>query len=126
MAKLNAQKLKISPTKIILSLNLMKITKYGLAPEEIEWRSLAGECFKTIFNMHKSEKIEKHHCRQDAYDVKKYSAKRKKLDTSVKKFLFLLRELERKLLQGDSINSLYRILVISSKQDIYHKENSTD
>lgn len=76
--------------------------------------------------MHKSEKIEKLHCRQDAYDVKKYSAKRKKLDASVKKFLFLLRELERKLLQGDSINSLYRILVISSKQDIYHKENSTD
>lgn len=95
MAKLNAQKLKISPTKIILSLNLMKSTKYGLAPEEIEWRSLAGECFKTIFNMHKSEKIEKLHCRQDAYDVKKYSAKRKKLDASVKKFLFLLRELER-------------------------------
>lgn len=73
----------------------MKSTKYGLAPEEIERRSLAGECFKIIFNMHKSEKIEKLHCRQDAYDVKKYSAKRKKLDASVKKFLFLLRELER-------------------------------
>ena len=54
--KLNAQKLKISPAKIVqnstLNMNLMKSTKYGLSPEEIEKRSLAGERFKTVFNMH--------------------------------------------------------------------------
>ena len=47
IAKLNAQKLKISPTKIIqnstLNMNIMKSLKYGLSPEEIERRSLAGE-----------------------------------------------------------------------------------
>ena len=40
IAKLNAQKLKITPTKIIqnsaLNMNTMKIEKYGLSPEEIE------------------------------------------------------------------------------------------
>ena len=41
-AKLNAQKLKITPTKIIqnsvLNINNMKSKKYGLSPEEIERR----------------------------------------------------------------------------------------
>ena len=40
IAKINIQKLKISPPKIIewstLNMNLMKSSKYGLSPEEIE------------------------------------------------------------------------------------------
>ena len=40
ISKLNAQKLKVIPTKIIqnstLNMNLMKSVKYGLLPEEIE------------------------------------------------------------------------------------------
>ena len=48
------------------------------SPEEIESRSLAGEGFKTVFNMHRIEKSPKLHCRLDRYDVMKYSAKRKK------------------------------------------------
>ena len=31
----------------------MKSVEYGLSPEEIESRSLAGERFKTVFNMHR-------------------------------------------------------------------------
>ena len=50
--KLNAQKLKISPPKIVqnstLNMNLMKGVKYGLSPKEIEKRSLASEHFKTF------------------------------------------------------------------------------
>ena len=65
MSKLNAQKLKISPVKIVqnstLNMNLMKSTKYGLSPEEIEKRSLAGERFKTVFNMHQIEKTQRLH-----------------------------------------------------------------
>ena len=83
VSKLNAQKLKISPTKIVqnstLNMNLMKSVKYGLSLEEIEKQSLAGERFKTVFNMHRIEKTNKLHRRLDRYDVKKYSAKRKKL-----------------------------------------------
>ena len=52
MSKLNAQKLKISPAKIVqnstLNMNLMKSTKYGLSPKEIEKQSLAGEQFKSL------------------------------------------------------------------------------
>ena len=57
IAKLNAQKLKISPTKIlqnsVLNMNIMKSVKYGLSTEEIEKWSLAGEWFKRVFNMHR-------------------------------------------------------------------------
>ena len=60
IAKLNVQKLKITPTKMIqnsaLNMNNMKSEKYGLSPEEIETRSLASEQFKTIFNMHRTKK----------------------------------------------------------------------
>ena len=45
IAKINAQKLKISPVKIIknliLNMNLMKSTKYGLSPEEIELTTIS-------------------------------------------------------------------------------------
>ena len=75
IAKLNAEKLQISPTKIIqnstLNMNLKKSVKYVLSPEGIEQRSLTGELFKTIFNMYRIEKAEKIHHRRDAYDVKK-------------------------------------------------------
>ena len=81
IAKINAQKLKISPAKIIerttLNMNLIKSTKYGLYPEEIERRSLSGELFKNIFNKYRIEKTQKHHRRLDGYDAKKYSTKQK-------------------------------------------------
>ena len=83
ISKLNAQKLKINPTKIVqnstLNMKLMKSTKYGLSPEEIKKRSLVGERFKTVFNMYQIEKTQRLHCRLDKYDIMKYSAKRKKL-----------------------------------------------
>ena len=60
ITKINIQKLKISQAKIIkrstFNMNLMKSEKYGLFPEEVERRSLAGERFKTIFNIHRLEK----------------------------------------------------------------------
>ena len=83
VAKLNTQKLKLSPAKIIerstLNMNLMKNKKYGMSPEEIEHSSLAGEYFKAVFNMHRLENTQNLHRRQDNYGIKKYSAKRKKL-----------------------------------------------
>ena len=65
IAKLNAQKLKITSTKIIqnsaLNTNTMKKEKYGLSPEEIERRPVASELFKTIFNMHRTDKTKRFH-----------------------------------------------------------------
>ena len=60
-------------------MNLVKSSKYGLSPEEIERHALSGERFKTIFNMHRIEKTQKLHRRLDDYDVKKYSTTRRKL-----------------------------------------------
>ena len=56
ISKLQAQKLKITPTKMlqnsVLNMNLMKSLKYVISPEEIERRSLAGERFRVVFNIH--------------------------------------------------------------------------
>ena len=83
VSKLNAQKLKIAPTKIVpnsaLNMNLMKIVKYGLSPEEIKSQSLKSEQFRILFNMHRIEKTQKLQPRFDRYDRKRYMAKRKKL-----------------------------------------------
>ena len=82
-SKLNSQKLKITPTKIIqnsaLNMNNMKSVKYRLSPKEIEKQSLAGEQFKTIFNMHRIENTKRLYDRLERYDKKRYSAKTKKL-----------------------------------------------
>ena len=93
IAKLNVQKVKISPAIIIerstFNMDLMKSSKHGLSPEEIEPQSLPGKRFKTIFNMHRLEKTQKLHRRQDAYDIRGYSTKKRSFS--------LLRESERKL-----------------------------
>ena len=83
VSKLNAQKLKIAPIKIVqnstLNMNLMKSIKYGLSPEEIESQSLKSERFRILFNTHRTEKTQKLRARRDRYDRKCYMAKRKKL-----------------------------------------------
>ena len=75
IAKLSAQKLKITSTKIIqnstLNMNNMKSEKYGLSTEEIEKQSLAGEQYKTIFNVHRIEKTKKLHDKLDRYHRKR-------------------------------------------------------
>ena len=61
--------MKINPTKIIqnlvLNINNMKSKKYGLSPEEIERRYLAGKRFKTIFNVERIEKTKQLYDRLD-------------------------------------------------------------
>ena len=82
ISKLNAQKLKISPTKIISSsasnMNSVQSEKYGLNPDEIEKKSLFSERFRTLFNFHWTEKIKLVINRLDRYAKKKYKAKRRK------------------------------------------------
>ena len=50
VSKLNAQKMKVSPAKIVqnsmLNMNLMKSVKYGLSLEEIEMKSLQVNVLK--------------------------------------------------------------------------------
>ena len=80
--KLNAQKLEISPTQTILNsaanMNNVKNEKYELSPDEIEKRSISGERFRTIFNMHWIEKTKLLQERLKRYDDKNYFRKKKK------------------------------------------------
>ena len=61
------------------NMNIRPSKKYGFSPEEVEKRALQSERFRTIYNMHRLEKTRKLNLRQDRYDKKKYSLKRKKL-----------------------------------------------
>ena len=81
ITKLDSQKLKISPTEMILKSAANKSNvmsdKYRLSLEETEKRSLSDEKFKTLFNFHKIEKTRQVLERLDRYDKKKYKFKRK-------------------------------------------------
>ena len=83
IAKLNSQKLKVTSKKIIemstANMNIQPSKKYGFSPEEVEKRALEYERFRTVYNMHRIEKTAKLNLRQDRYNGKKYSRKRKKL-----------------------------------------------
>ena len=98
IAKINAQKLKVSPSKITemstANTNLRPSKRYGLAPKEVELCALSNEGFKTIFNMKRMEKTQKLHDRLDDYDKKKYSLKKKQLreDLSIGEKVYVLAE----------------------------------
>ena len=57
VAKLNALKVKVTPTKIILSsvenMNNVVSKKYGISPNNIEKKFLASKTFRTLFNFHR-------------------------------------------------------------------------
>ena len=82
-AKLNIQKLKLSPIKKILksaaNMNSVISKKYGLSPEEVETRSLSDEKFRALFNFHRIEKTRQVHERLNRYNKKKYRCKKKKV-----------------------------------------------
>ena len=121
-SKLNSQKLKITPTKIIqnsaLNMNNMKSVKYRLSPEEIEKQSLAGEQFKTIFNMRRIENTKRLYDRLERCDKKRYSAKTKKLRENLmtgEKVLVLADRKKRKLPLVGFISNLSRTYLILIK-----------
>ena len=85
-AKLYIQKLKISPTKIMLksaaNMNNALSKKCGLSPEEIETTSLSEEKFRTLFNFHRIEKSRQVPERLNRYD-KKIQVQKKKTNRQI-------------------------------------------
>ena len=57
IAKLNALKMKVTPTKIITTcsenINSILNEKFGLSPNKIEKKSLSRGRFRTLFNFHR-------------------------------------------------------------------------
>ena len=85
------------------NMNNIKSEKYGLSPEEIEKKSLSGERFRTIFNMHRIEKTKLLHDRLDRYDKKKYLVERRKLRENLnigEKVLVLAERIKKKSAPG--------------------------
>ena len=60
IAKMNIQKLRISPIKIILkstaNMNNSLSEKYGLSSKETETRSLSSQKFRKLFDFHRIKK----------------------------------------------------------------------
>ena len=85
--KLNIQKLKISPTKVVLesaaNMNNVLSKKYGLIQQDIETRSLSDEKLRTLFNFHRIEKTRQVHERLSRYD-KKIQVQKKKTKRQIK------------------------------------------
>ena len=95
-------------------MNNIKSEKYGLSHEEIEKKSLSGERFRTIFNMHRIEKTKLLHDRLDSYDKKKNLVKRKKLRENLnigEKVLVLAERIKKKSAPGkfykQSVQNIY-------------------
>ena len=81
IARLDSQKLKINPQKIIemstVSMNILPSKKYGFSPEEVEKRALESERFRTVYNMHRLKKKQtKLNQRLYRYDKKNAEEKR--------------------------------------------------
>ena len=131
VAKLNIQKLKISPTKIILKsaakMNNVISEKYGLIPEEIETRSLFDEKFKTLFNFHRIDKTRQVHERLHRCDRKKYKYKRKKLRDKLnisEKVLVLVERIKKNQRSGNCTSSQYKILPILTEMRHFQLEKN--
>ena len=60
-------------------MNIQPSKKYGFSPEEVERRALESERLRIVYNMHRLKKTDELNQRQDRYNKKKYSRKRKKL-----------------------------------------------
>ena len=89
---------KVSPKKITemstANMNIQPSKKYGFSPEEVERRALESERFRIVYNMQRLEKTDQLNQRQDRYDKKKYSRKRKKLrdDLNIGEKVYVLGE----------------------------------
>ena len=134
IAKINAQKLKISPIKIteksVANMNLKPSNKYGLPSEDVEYRALSNERLKTIFNMKRIEKTQRLHCRLDGYDKKRYSFKKKQLRTDLsigERVYMLAKRIKKKSAPGkfykQSVQNISyfnkeKIFVVRAKQTI--------
>ena len=57
------------------NMNIRPSKKYGFSPEEVGKKAPQSERFKTVYNMHRLEKMHKLNLRQDRCGKKKYGRK---------------------------------------------------
>ena len=100
------------------NMNIQPSKKYGFSPEEVERKALESERFRTVYNMRTLEKTRKLNIRQDKFDQKKYSRKRKKLSENLKigeKVYVLAERIKKKVHQENFINNPCKTIAILAK-----------
>ena len=126
IAKLNALKLKVSPTQIITSsaenMNIVLNGKYEISPNDIEKKSLSSEKFRILFDFHRIEKIKQVNDRLDRYDRKKYSAKRRKLRENLnvgERVLVLAERIKKKSAPGKFYKQSVQNIEYFNKEQVF-------
>ena len=127
ISKLNAQKLKNYPTKIILNLAINKNNdpskKYRLTPEKNRKKKcISNETFKRIFNRHWTERTKLIHDRLNSYDKKKYDRKKKKSRENLninKKVLLLAERIRKKSTLGKFYKKSVRNISYFNKEKVF-------
>ena len=107
-------------------MNNVKNEKYGLSHEEIEKKSLFDKRFKTIFNVHRIEKIKLLHDRLKRCDDKKYSRKRRKLRENLyigKKVLVLAERIKKKSAPGKFYKQSVQNIVYFNRERTFSIRN---
>ena len=128
-AKLNIQKLKLSPIKKILksaaNMNSVISKKYGLSPEEVETRSLSDEKFRALFNFHRIEKTRQVHERLNRYNKKKYRCKKKKVTDKLnigEKVLVLAERIKKTPAPGKFYKLLVQNITYFNGDEIFNEK----
>ena len=128
-AKLNIQKLKLSPIKKILksaaNMNSVISKKYGLSPEEVETRSLSDEKFRALFHFHRVEKTRQVHERLNRYNKKKYRCKKKKVRDKLnigEKVLVLAERIKKTAAPGKFYKLLVQNITYFNGDEIFNEK----
>ena len=126
IAKLNALKMKVSPTKIITtsSENMKRLLHkiYRLSTNQIEKKSSSSKRFRTLFNFHRIERTKKIHDRLYRFDKKKYGAKKQKLQENLdigKKVLVLAERIRKKSAPGKFYKQFVQNIAYFNKEQTY-------
>ena len=103
------------------------VKKYELTPEETEKKFISNERFRTIFNMHRTERTKLIHDIRNRYDKKKYDQKKKKkMREKLKideKVLVLAEKIRKKSAPG-KFYSLFKIYLSLTKRKYFSLEKS--
>ena len=103
------------------------VKKYELTPEETEKKFISNERFRTIFNMHRTERTKLIHDIRNRYDKKKYDQKKKKKmreNLKIDEKVLVLAEKIRKKSATGKFYSLFKIYLSLTKRKYFSLEKS--
>ena len=98
------------------------VKKYELTPEETEKKFISNERFRTIFNMHRTERTKLIHDIRNRYDKKKKKKMRENLKID-EKVLVLAEKIRKKSAPG-KFYSLFKIYLSLTKRKYFSLEKS--